>query len=273
MITIRKYLESAAFVLLWMAAGWVFRLDANVYLLLGVPLVAVFQLLVRRQGIQRLWVRYAVNFRLDWLGTAIAGALLVIPVSAFVVEALPSRQWPVILWMCCCMAGAVFAAFALRHQSWLAARHALSGFAMAIWCGCIIMAAAALGRGRSPLVGPAGLLSMLRDLSLYFPVCFVLEEVAFRGALDAHLFEPSVEARRRSAWISALFVSFLWGMWHLPIMSVPDATRLLPVALSLAAVHMTVGVPLSFCWRRGGTLVLPAAAHAFIDAYRNAVMR
>jgi hypothetical protein len=32
-------------------------------------------------------------------------------------------------------------------------------------------------------------------------------------------------------------------------------------------------MPLSFCWRRGGTLVLPAAAHAFIDAYRNAVMR
>jgi hypothetical protein len=30
-------------------------------------------------------------------------------------------------------------------------------------------------------------------------------------------------------------------------------------------------VPLSFCWRRSGTLVLPAAAHALIDAYRNMI--
>jgi hypothetical protein len=31
------------------------------------------------------------------------------------------------------------------------------------------------------------------------------------------------------------------------------------------------GVPLSFCWRASGTLVLPAAAHALIDSYRNCV--
>ena len=42
---------------------------------------------------------------------------------------------------------------------------------------------------------------------------FVLEEVAFRGALDAHVHHEG-EGR---GWQSALFVSALWGLWHLPI--------------------------------------------------------
>jgi len=270
---IRRYLESAAFVLLWMLAGWVFHLDAYVYLLLGVPLVAVFQLLVRRQGLQRLWARYAVNFRLDLPGIAIAVALMVVPGRCLIVEALPTRQWPIILWFVCCLAGAVFAAFALRHQSWLAARAALPALAMVIWCGCTIMAAAATKNHRSPMVGPAAVISMLKSFSLFFPVCFVLEEVAFRGAIDSHLFQPSVEPKKRSAWISALFVSFLWGIWHLPIVPIPHGTSVVVVVISVAVVHTTIGVPLSFCWRRGGTLALPAAAHAFIDAYRDAVLR
>ena len=33
-----------------------------------------------------------------------------------------------------------------------------------------------------------------------------------------------------------------------------------------------IGIPLSLCWRKGGTLALPAAAHALIDAYRNTVL-
>jgi len=32
-----------------------------------------------------------------------------------------------------------------------------------------------------------------------------------------------------------------------------------------------LGLLLSICWRRSGTLVLPAAAHALIDAYRNVI--
>ncbi len=269
---IRRYLESAAFVLIWMLVGWLLRLDANVYLLLGVPLVALFQLLLRRQGLQRLWARYAVNFRLDLPGVAIAVALMVVPGRFLIVEALPTRQWPIILWFVCCLAGAVFAAFALRNQSWLVARRALPAFALVVWCGCTIMVAAALARQRSPIIGSAGAISMLKSFALFFPVCFVLEEVAFRGAIDSHLYQPSVEAQKRSAWISAFFVSFLWGIWHLPIVPIPNATALVRIAISVVAVHTAVGVPLSICWRRGGTLVMPAAAHAFIDAYRDAVL-
>ena len=44
------------------------------------------------------------------------------------------------------------------------------------------------------------------------------------------------------------------------------------LAMTAVAVHTLIGIPLSLCWRKGGTLVLPAAAHALIDAYRNTVL-
>ena len=78
------------------------------------------------------------------------------------------------------------------------------------------------------------------------------------------------EDKGARGWISAIFVSALWGAWHLPIAGANDSSA--HAAITLVAVHTLVGVPLSFCWRKGGTLVLPAAAHALIDAYRNTVL-
>jgi hypothetical protein len=75
----RKYLEALAFVVIWMAAGWAFRLDANCYLLVGVPLVALFQFFVRRQPLQRLWVRDADSFRLGSVGLVLAALLMIAP--------------------------------------------------------------------------------------------------------------------------------------------------------------------------------------------------
>ena len=37
-----------------MAIGWLFHLDANSYLVVGVPLVVVFQLFVRKQPLAKL---------------------------------------------------------------------------------------------------------------------------------------------------------------------------------------------------------------------------
>ena len=76
-----------AFVGIWMALGWAFKLGPNEYLLLGVPLTAAFQLGVRRQPLRALWVRSAPPLRVtpQWLlvtaalaatvGIAAAGAL------------------------------------------------------------------------------------------------------------------------------------------------------------------------------------------------------
>jgi hypothetical protein len=60
-------------------------------------------------------------------------------------------------------------------------------------------------------------------------------------------------------------------LWHLPIVPQLAGNTLLPVVLILGVVHLAVGVPLSLSWRIGGSLLVPAAAHALVDAVRNAM--
>ena len=106
---------------------------------------------------------------------------------------------------------------------------------------------------------------MAEYTALYFPATFLLEEVAFRGALDAHLHHEG-DSR---GWQSAILISVLWGLWHLPVTS----GRSLPhLVVQLVVVHVALGVPLSWAWRRNRNLAGPALAHAVNDAVRNAVM-
>jgi uncharacterized membrane protein YraQ (UPF0718 family) len=49
----RRYIEVLAFVGVWMVLGWIFHLDANPYLLIGVPLVGLFQCFIRRQPLRK----------------------------------------------------------------------------------------------------------------------------------------------------------------------------------------------------------------------------
>src|SRR5260370_5733083 len=80
----RRYTAVILFVGIWMALGWLLRVDANAYLLLGVPLTVLFQLLVHRQSLLALWVRGAPPFRLGWKGLLIALGLCVIPLLELV---------------------------------------------------------------------------------------------------------------------------------------------------------------------------------------------
>jgi membrane protease YdiL (CAAX protease family) len=111
---------------------------------------------------------------------------------------------------------------------------------------------------------------IIEQFLLYFPVFFTIEEVTFRGVLDAHLTNGDTSACY-SAWGSALFVSALWGLWHLPNAPAGDQSLFIE-GFYLVAFHCAIGVLLSFAWRSGGTLLLPALAHALIDSYRNAVL-
>lgn len=61
----------------------------------------------------------------------------------------------------------------------------------------------------------------------------------------------------------------MWGLWHLPFTT--GMTLPLMVA-ELLAVHIAIGVPLSYAWRRTRNLSGSAFAHAAIDAVRNAMM-
>jgi hypothetical protein len=65
----------------------------------------------------------------------------------------------------------------------------------------------------TPLPVGAALVALPTYIALYFPATFLLEEVTFRGALDAHVHHDG-ETR---GWQSAVFTSTLWGLWHLPV--------------------------------------------------------
>ena len=105
----------------------------------------------------------------------------------------------------------------------------------------------------------------LESFALYLPVCFVLEEVVFRGALDSHVFQPGDKRQ----WFTAFLISTLWGWWHLPIAGATDLPHLITYIILLPCIHIAVGVFLSLSWRRGNNLAVPATVHAFIDAVRN----
>jgi membrane protease YdiL (CAAX protease family) len=109
-------------------------------------------------------------------------------------------------------------------------------------------------------------LALAKYTLLYFPATFLLEEVTFRGAIYSHVSSPGEGGQ----WQSAIFVSTLWGLWHLPV-----SGGMLPFPLlvpELVVVHVLLGVPLSFAWRRTRNLAGPALAHSAIDAVRNAMM-
>jgi len=81
--------------------------------------------------------------------------------------------------------------------------------------------------------------------------------------LDTYI-HPS--ARTKNIW-SALFISCLWGLWHLPL-AVRDGVTLWSTVLSVMTISLW-GIILSIFWRRSGNLAVPAFSHAVADAVRD----
>jgi membrane protease YdiL (CAAX protease family) len=244
-----------------MGIGFAMPTDTNAYLLLGVPLTLFFQLGIRRAPVRALWVREAPPFRLGWAGSLAAVGLAILP-ALLLWQSLMKREWSMSGWFFCAMAGAVAAGYSLHYFSRAAIRPFLLCLATAGVLGTAIFVFFALYEGGPLRADPgAGLSSLL----LYFPVIFVLEEVSFRGALDSHVYRSG----DRFQWASALAVSALWGLWHLP--TYPAEQRGVATAASLLVIHILVGVPLSLYWRKSGNLLVPGFAHALVDAIRNAI--
>ncbi len=261
----RRIGEAVAFVAIWMAAGYLLSLGANAYLLLGVPLTLAFQAYVRRRPLRELFATGTTRLHLGTRGLAVGAALAVVP-GYHAARAASSGDLALLGWYLAAVAGAFCAAFALRADS---VRAALRSAALPIVLGAggmaLVLGTLHLVSG-APLA-PRTLLTIATFTALYFPATFLLEEVAFRGALDAHVHHEG-EAR---GWQSAILVSALWGIWHLPVSS--GLPLPLPLLIAeLVTVHVLIGVPLSFAWRRTRNLAGPAFAHAVIDAVRNALI-
>ena len=262
---IPRFLHVCAIVGIWMALGFGLHLTPDAYLLLGVPLTVIFQSLIRRQPIRALWVREAPAFRLGLSGWAVAAALAFYPLYRLM-DSLRARNYGVsTLWFCATVVGAVGAAYALRNFRPATIREFWTCLGTAGVMGILLLLPAAFVTG----IGHRTLAERLHEgatsLLLYVPVVFVLEEVTFRGAFDAHVHHPG----ERQDYLSAFLVSGLWGLWHLPMaMGHQPLWQLLP---GLLGVHCALGALLSFGWRRSGNLFVCGFAHALADAVRNAL--
>jgi len=258
----KRFLHAGLCVATWMASGWLFHLDAYAYLLLGIPLCLLFQLFVSRTPLSSVWVRDTTAIRLDLPGIGIALALSIVPLW-YVIQEWPGGNWSLRLYFIVSLVGAVGVAFAIRKSTAATVRPLLLCLATAGTLGCALVLVVALAQNRNiALTFPLARFAIEQFLVL-LPVQFVMEEVAFRGVLDTHVHHQQ-DSR---PWISALFLSAMWGWWHLPITE--------PAAMSAGLIafpitHALIGVPLSLYWRQSGNLIVPATAHALINAFRNA---
>jgi hypothetical protein len=262
---VRRTVEVSSAVAFWIALGIVFHLSANAYLLLGIPLTAVFQCGIRRQPLRALWVRDAVPFRLGATGWLISVTLAAYPCYRLSENLRAGGHGAETAWYIAAAAGAFAAAYALKNFHRATMRDLLICLATAGAIGILFMALRAEVVGAAHRSFAARVGEGIRSLLLYVPVVFVLEEVSFRGAFDAHVHHPG-ESRGD---LTAFVVSSLWGLWHIPV--VLGQGPLPQLIVGLVSVHCVIGVPLSICWRRSGNLFVTGLTHALVDAVRNAL--
>jgi hypothetical protein len=112
----RRNIEAATFVAAWMAAGYLLPISSNGYLLLGIPLTVIFQVVVRRRPLRELYSGSAARAALDRSGMAMTGVLALVP-GWYAVQVLATGDWTLLGWYLAALAGAACAAFSLRTTS------------------------------------------------------------------------------------------------------------------------------------------------------------
>lgn len=247
----------------YMALGFAFRLGAEAYLLLGIPITIGFQILVVRRPLRSLWLRqgppltFTRRSMVAIVGMAIAPA--VVAVSGVRDSDLALAGWGV-----AGMVGAVGAVYTLRAMDRDAVRSTIRTTLItgAILVGIMVAYRLATGGFHGNLA--AAVTTAVVSLLTYLPVVFVVEEVLFRGLIDPYL-RGSTPGPDRA---SALYGSALWGLWHLPVAFLALGVLTIPY---LVIIHTSMGYVMVTAWRRTGNLAVPGVSHAVIDALRNAV--
>ena len=268
-ILLRRYCECTALVLLWMAVGFYFHVSPMVYPLLGLPLVAAFQLAIARRPLAQLWARDADGFTIDRRSWAIVALLAAGCVVALLAERGRVATGPGVRlkFSLLLVAALVPAAFALRRQRAADLRRALVVIAVAVSIRVAWRVVWAPTFDGATTFQMAKLPDFLTDFLCEFVALFLVDEVAFRGALDPHL--AGAGKGRLHAWSSAVFVSILWSAWHFQVYH-PGAKTFGQLLTQIGPhdfMPVIYGVALSFCARRSRTLAPTAAIHAAGNAY------
>jgi membrane protease YdiL (CAAX protease family) len=262
----------AVVVLLYIAVGLLFALGPTAYVLLGIPITAAFQRFVARRPIRALWLRDAPPLRVD-RKLVVLGALLAATSVVPAIDGMARGN----VWTILSVAAVVFGAFptvyAMRALTLRSYPALVWTTAVAGAIGIAVFLVLGIATNRATLLEDVGgrLYVFVFSVIQYLPSMFVVEEVLFRGGLDSYLHRAG-DGRPRT---SAIFVSALWGLWHVPLISVTPGLASLPLleaAAILLVFHIATGVPLTIGWRRSGNLAVPGIAHTLIDGVRNALL-
>lgn len=260
---VRRSAIAAAVIAGYIALGYAFRLPADVYLLVGIPITLAFQALVARRPLQAMWLRTVPAFAFTRASTAAVVAIGVAP-GIMAVSGVMAGNPVRAVYGAVGIVGAVGAVYCLRAIDRRGLRETLRATAVGSAAMITVMVAYRLATGGFHGDLSGALVAVVVSFATYLPAVFVIEEVLFRGVIDAYL-APGTEPRRRSASIVG---SALWGVWHLPVMGVGLGVLTVPY---LVVMHVLVGWALVRAWRRTGNLAAPGLAHAAIDALRNGV--
>lgn len=247
----------------YIALGFVFGLSAEAYLLLGIPITIGFQLLVARRPLRALWLRDAppVTFTVR---SSMAIVVVAIAPAIVAVGGVRAGNAVLVAYGLAAMLGAVAAVYAVRAMDRDAVRSTIRATVITsvVLVGVMVIYRVASGGFDGNVTTAFG--TTVVSIATYLPVVFVMEEVLFRGLLDPYV-HGSTRGPDRA---SALYGSALWGIWHLPVMSIALGIWAIPYLL---AIHTALGYVLVASWRRTGNLAAPGIAHAVSDALRNAV--
>jgi hypothetical protein len=268
-----RLLVAGLFLATWVWAGLAIHAGTNVYLLMGVPWVIVFQRFVRDRPLRNAWVFHELRPRLDRWAIAFGSVAAIPPLlsllSTFRSPTPPDQTLTNRLWLVAATLGAFGVGLTLRRQRAAALRKAASATLAAVVAALILFTVAAGSAGRlDHLLHPSARAVRygLESLLLYIDVSFVLEEVVFRGVLDPYLL--GAERGPNAQYASAIVGSALWGAWHLPVL-VDTGSMSAYTLLQTIVAHASLGFILCVAARRAGTLLPSAFAHAVADAYRN----
>lgn len=275
-----RFLIVGLVVAVWFILGFLLQLTfpepvLPVYLLLGVPLLLIFQLGIHRQPLRTLWVRSGPPFVLDGPFFILWVLFSLFPIYAVVREVLRlhlanAAEYSVAI------IGAFGLAYALRAmqaRTWgqLVLCILTVGFIGLLpqFLSLLLPHLVHIHTAHPVTTTQPTLLQSLEIAAEWFlisPVGFVVEEVFFRGALDTYLHR----GEEGIGWLSAIFVSALWGVWHLPGQALSG--NLLFAVVGTVLPQILVGVPLSLWWRKSGNLAVTNTAHGLLEAVRNALV-
>ena len=170
----------------YVALGFAFRLGAEAYLLLGIPITIGFQVLVVRRPLRSLWLRQAPPMTFT-PRSMVAIVVLAIAPAIVALGGLRDGDPALVGYGLAAMVGAVGAVYALRAMDRDAVRSTIRTTLItgAVLVGIMVAYRLATGGFNGYLV--AAVTTAVISLATYLPVVFVMEEVLFRGLLDPYL--------------------------------------------------------------------------------------